>query len=500
MKLNTMKPHLLFVPLAMMLLNGCVSQDYLDHKANADQVQKQMEDARSKNATPLGTVQYLTKPPALATPIKQDKAPKWLQQEVRIKANQLPLSLVLSMLVQGTNVEVSFDPDVNPNTPITVNTRASRKSILNLISSLTHYGLTPEQDSLTVGYYQTETFVLTIPSGANSAQQGSQSEESSSDDEGDTSTTKVDGQYITTVYNNTEITTEIAKAVEAVLKDESEDDGDELVGDVRVVPGLTAITVRTTPSRMAQVRRLVDTYQAELTKQVFLDIRVLEFRSNLGKDQGIDWNLVKDVGDGTLNFIIPGTSATSDLVSSSSGLAFQGTGKWDGTTAFIKALEQQGTVSTDTPIGVLTISSQPARISPTVKTPYLSDISTEVTDTTTSTSTTRGNVVEGIDMMVNTNVKDDFVWIRTAGKLTKSAGDSTETIDDARLRFISTRSADLSFTNKLRYGQTVIIGSVKQQTQTANKSSSFGFDGLGSQVSGQETVETLILLTPRRVK
>ncbi|WP_273692418.1 hypothetical protein [Vibrio parahaemolyticus] len=59
---------------------------------------------------------------------QQDKAPKWLQQEVRIKANQLPLSLVLSMLVQGTNVEVSFDPDVNPNTPITVNTapRASR--------------------------------------------------------------------------------------------------------------------------------------------------------------------------------------------------------------------------------------------------------------------------------------------------------------------------------------------------------------------------------------
>ncbi|MDF4350683.1 type II and III secretion system protein, partial [Vibrio parahaemolyticus] len=109
MKLNTKKPQLLLVPLSMMLLNGCVSQDYLDHKANADQVQKQMEDARSNNATPLGNVQYLTKPPALATPIKQDKAPKWLQQEVRIKANQLPLSLVLSMLVQGTNVEVSFD-------------------------------------------------------------------------------------------------------------------------------------------------------------------------------------------------------------------------------------------------------------------------------------------------------------------------------------------------------------------------------------------------------
>ncbi len=255
-----MKPHWIMVPITMMLINGCVSQDYLDHKANADGIQDTMEQARADNTAALGNVQYLTKPPALPVPIKNDESPAWLQQEVRLKAEHLPLSMVLSMLLEGSDVDVSFDPDVNPNTPI----------------------------------------------------------------------------------------------------------------------------------------------------------------------------------------------------------------------------------------GLLTISSQPARISQTVKTPYLSDISTEVTDTTTSTSTTRGNVVEGIDMMVNANVKDDFVWIRTAGKLTKIAGDSTEVIDDATLRFISTRSADLSFTNKLRYGQTVVIGSVKQQTQTANKSSSFGWDGLGSQVSGQETVETLM--------
>ncbi len=494
-----MKFPVLLLPFAAMLLNGCVSQDYLDHKANADDIQQQMDNARSENVTPLGNVQYLTKPPALTTPIARDDSPLWLQQEVRIKANRLPLSLVLAQLLEGTLVDVTFDPDVNPNTPITLNTKAKRQSVLNLISSLTHYGLTPGQHALTVGYYQTETFTLTIPSGTITAQQGSQGE-ASSDDEEDASSTKVDGQYITTGYNDTEITQEVASAITAVLKDETAENDDELIGSVQVVPGLTAITVRTTPSRMAQVRRVVETYQAELVKQVFLDIRILEFRSNLGKDQGIDWNLVKDVGDGTLNFVIPGTSATSDLVSAGSGLAFQGAGKWDGTTAFIKALEQQGTVSTDTPIGILTVSAQPSRISQDLTTPYLSDISTDVTDTTTSTSTTRGKVVEGIDMMVNTNVKDDFVWIRTAGKLTKIAGDATEEVDDAKLRFISTRSANLAFTNKLRYGQTVVIGSVKQQTQTANKTSSFGWDGFGSQVSGQETVETLILLTPRRVK
>ncbi|WP_349292942.1 type II and III secretion system protein [Vibrio sp. ED002] len=493
-----MKPAYFILLMFSVVMTGCVSQDYLDRKENAKHIQNTMDTARNKASTPLGNVQYLSKPPALPTPIKKDTSPPWLQQKVRVKADRLPLSLVLSRLLSGTEVDISFDPDVDPNRPVTINSEASRKSILNLLSSVTQYGLTPEEKKLTVGFYQTETFVLTLPSGVYSGQQGSQSESSGSAQEGES--TKVDGQYITTGYNEVDVVSEVADALKAVLNDESEDDGEQLVGSVKVVPGLTAITVRTTPSRMAQVHRVVAAYQKELEKQVLLDVRVLEFRSNLGKDQGIDWDLVKDVGDGTLNFIIPGTSTTSGLISSGSGLAFQGSGKWDGTTAFIKALEQQGTVSTDTPISVLTLSAQPARISQTVDTPYLSDISTDITDTTTSTSTTRGNVVEGIDMMVNTNVKGDFVWIRTAGKLTKIAGDSTEVVNEATLRFISTRSADLSFTNKLRYGQTVVIGSVKQQTQTANKSSSFGIDGLGSQASGQETVETLVLLTPRRVK
>lgn len=490
-----MNPILITIPLLLML-SGCISQDYLDRKENADSTQANMEQARGETSTPLGNVRYLSKPPANPTPIERDTSPEWLQERVRLKADQLPLSLVLSMLLDGTEIEVAFDPDVNPNTPVTVNAEASRQSLLNRIGSATQYGLSPQDKILKVGYYQSETFTLTLPPGATSGQQGSDSDSGGSGEDGES---KAAGQYLITTYDSIDVVTEIAEAVEAVLIDEKDDD-DNLVGSVKVVPGLTALTVRTTPSRMAQARRVIAAYQAELEKQVLLDVRILEFRSNLGKDQGIDWNLMRDVGDGTLSFIIPGSSSSSSLISGGSGLAFQGTGKWDGTTAFIKALEQQGTVSTDTPISVLTLNAKAARISQTVDTPYLSDISTEVTDTTTSTSTTRGNVVEGIDMMVNTHVSDDFVWIRTAGKLTKIAGDTTEDINDATLRFISTRSADLSFTNKLRYGQTVVIGSVKQQTQAAKKSSSFGLDWLGSQLSGQETVETLVLLTPRRVK
>ncbi|EKO3821470.1 type II and III secretion system protein [Vibrio harveyi] len=493
-----MKKTTIYLSLAITMLNGCVSQDYRDTKAEALATQQQMDQARETQASPLGNVSFLSKPPAIPTPIKRDDSPAWLKETVRLKATQLPLSLVLTKLFKGTGIDVVFDPDANPNAPVTINMDASRKSIINILTSITRYAITTEGETVRVGYYQSDTFALDIPSGKYSGQQGGKGEQSGSDAENGGA--KVTGQYLTTTYDNVDIVEQVANAMKAILIDEQSDDEEKLVGSVKVVPGLSAITVRTTPSRMAQVRQLVDTYQAKLNDQVLLEALILEFRSNLGKDQGIDWNLLKNVGNGSLKFIIPGTSTASNIISGSSGLAFTGRGKWDGTTAFIKALEQQGTVSTSTPINILTLSSQPAHIAQTLTTPYLSDISKDVTDTTTSTSTTRGKVKEGIDMMVNTNVKDNFVWIRTTGKLTKIAGDYTDVIDNAKLRFISTRDADLSFTNKVRYGQTVVLGSIKQQTKTANKSSSFGLDGLGSQASGHETVETLVLLTPRRVK
>ncbi|TKF94372.1 type II and III secretion system protein, partial [Vibrio sp. F13] len=254
-----MNPILMTIPLLLML-SGCISQDYLDRKENAESVQASMDQARSEASTPLGNVRYLSKPPANPTPIERNTAPEWLQERVRLKAESLPLSLVLSMLLDGTEIEVAFDPDVNPNTPVTLNAEASRQSLLNRIGSATRYGLTPQDKTLKVGYYQSETFTLTLPPGAMSGQQGSESESSGSGEEDDT---QAAGQYLITTYDSVEVVKEVAGAVEAVLTDENESD-DTLVGSVKVVPGLTALTVRTTPSRMAQARRVIASYQAEL--------------------------------------------------------------------------------------------------------------------------------------------------------------------------------------------------------------------------------------------
>lgn len=475
------------------LLQGCVSQSYVDNKAKANKTHQQIDAV-----TPTGSltnVEQISRPPINTTPIKKEKTIHWLNNTVNINVASLPLSLVLDTVMKGTSTQIIYANDVQANTLVSLHADTTRQNILNVLANQTGYGLVPSENTLSVQRYLTETFMIDLPTGSVTSQQGSQGETTGTGKE-----TKVAGQFISVSTENQNVFQEISDAIKVVLKSESKDnkqgESDKLIGDVHAIPSMGGITVRTTPSRMAQVRQVVQRFQQELSKQVLLDITVLEFRSNLGKDQGIDWQLLKNVGSGSLKFLIPGTTATA--TGNPAGLAFTGTGKWDGTTAFIKALEEQGTVSTQTPISMLTISGQPARISQTVTTPYLSNISTEVTETSTSTSTTRDKVVEGVDMMVSAKVQKEDVWLRITGKLTKIAGDTSETINNATLRFIKTRSADLSFTNKLRYGQTVVIGSIKQQSTGADKSSNFGIDGLGMQSTKNETIETLVLLTPRR--
>ena len=479
-------------------LTGCVSQNYTDTKNDADKVHQKIN--QHSQVAYSSQVQSISRPPISTVPLVVKQRIPWLEEPVSIKANDMPLSMVISQVLngakyQGKNIKVWFDGDVNPNKRVTLSFKSSREDVLNLIARQTRYGITPTTNKLAINRFESETFVINIPAGTYSGQLGSQGSAVSA---GSGSVNpRIEGQYLNTTFKDIDVVTEISQGIKALLKDDNSDD-DELIGSVEVVPSLTSIAVRTTPDRMTQVRTLVASFQKQLSQQVAFDVRILEFRSNLGKERGVDWNILKNIGDGSLEFIIPGTNTISQ--GSAYGMAFKGSGKWDGTTAFIKALEKQGSVSTETPITALALSNQPARIAQTMTTPYLYEVTSEANDNVVTASVTRATQSEGVDMMITPKVMDDAVWLRIAGKFTKIVGDRSEVVYDATLRFLDTRESEINFTNKLLYGQTVVIGSIKQTSTTAEMSKNFGIDALGGEGTKSETVETLVLLTPRKVQ
>lgn len=468
-----------------MLLVGCSSQEFKDNQKKNDEIQQEI--ATRSTTIKNKKVDYITLPPVTQRTIVEKVDTAWLDTVVTVNVADMPLSIVIEEIMNGVGLPIWFSEEVEPNKVVSLNFSSTRLDVLNLLSRETGYGISAKDKRLEITKYVTETFSLNIPAGTYSAQIGSQGEASGDD------SARIEGQFLNIEYSEVNIVEEIADGIVKLLGGD-----DKAKNAVSTATSLSNITVRATPDQMMEVRNLIDNAQASLSKQVMLDIRVLEFKSNLGTERGIDWNIVRDTGDGLLQFFVPGTTTVSQGLGS--GLAFTGTGKWSGTESLIKVLEKQGSVSTETPITAMILNNQPAKITQQRVEPYISEASSESSEGVVSASVKRDKEVEGVDMMVVANVQRNHVWLRISGQLQKIVQREDKKVEDIALQFLTVQKSEITFANKLRYGQTYVIASIKQTSRLAESSKSFWtplFGGTGSQT---DTIETLVLLTPRKVE
>ncbi|MFA0519608.1 hypothetical protein AB4501_21805 [Vibrio sp. 10N.222.55.E8] len=476
-----------WIPLLMgaLVLAGCASQEYQDNIKANQAVHQTIAD--KSTFTPKAKVTRIRKPPQsfalLATP-SQDNA--WMKEVITVNVSGMPLSVVLEEIMTGVDIPLFFGEGVDPNHTVTLNYSSARENVLNLLSRDVGYNIEYRAHRLEVSSTVTRTFSLNIPTGKMYGQLGSQGKQTKGE-------ATIEGQYLNVKYSDVDITTEVANDIKSLLG------GTEKANAaVSASVSLSTITVTATPDQMQKVETLIAHYQEELSKQVVLDVRVLEFRSNLGTERGVDWNVVRDTGSGLVKFFVPGTNTVSKQAGY--GVAFQGTGKWSGTEALIKVLEKQGSVSTQTPITAMVLNNQPARITQQTLEPYIYEASSESSEGVVSASVTRREEVEGVDFMATANVQPEYVWLRLSGQLQKITGRENKTVENIELGFLTKQKSEITFANKLRYGQTYVIASVKQHSKLAEKTKNFWSDWLGGTGSQNTSVETLVLLTPRKVK
>lgn len=492
------------IALTLSLL-GCEAlglNEYDKRNQESDAVLARIEQSRSDSPA---KVERIEQPPVRLSPITRQTETDYLSKTVRLStpSSGLPLNMVLSDVLSPFDKHAWFGAGINPNARVQLDRNGRVSDLLNDIERQLQVGFTPSGDTLKVERFVSRTFELELPPGMISDQIGSSdSSEGSSGGDEDGGSAKVDGQYVTLSSSDVDVFGEVALGVRALLQldpDLSGEDSDEdtLVGSVQAVPSLSRLVVRTTPGRMREIADFVAQSKASLTRQVALEVQVLEFRSNLGHDRGIDWNLVRDIGgDNSLSFFIPGTNLVSGT--SSPGLAFTGGGKWSGSTALINALNQQGQVSTETPITILVQNHQTNHITQERIIEFVENISSDSDEGVITTDTERGKRSEGVDFIVVPNIQRDHVYLRTSGMLTKIESLEQQEVGGETLIFPQMREAKINFANKLKYGQTIVIASVSQVDTTTEESTFLGIPFLGGNSAVKQRVDTLVLLTPRR--
>ncbi len=479
-----MKKPLIISMLLTVALVGCASQEYKDIKTYHESISQEITDKTTFEKP--NKVTRIKKPPQRFTPIEAPIEMTWLDEPITVNARQMPFSVVLEEIMAGVDVPLFFAENVDPNKAATLNFSSSRRNVLNALSRDVGFGITASDGRLDITATITKTFSINLPTGKMSAQIGSQG--SAGEQEG-----RIEGQFLNIGYQDVDIISEIANDVRNVLG------GDDAAKNaVTASSNMSAITVTTSPDKMQTVEHLIEHYQKELSKQVLLDVRIVEFFSDVGTERGVNWNLVYDSGEGIVKFFVPGTNTLSKQAGY--GMAFEGTGKWSGSEALIKVLEQQGSVSSETPVTYMVSNNQPARITQQRDVPYLYEVSSNSNENTVSTGVTRKTEVEGVDFMVTANVQSDYVSLRMSGQLQKITKEETKKVENIDLGFLTTQKSEITFANKLRYGQTYVIASVKQQTKTAEETKNFFSTLFGGTGSKNETIETLVLLTPRKVQ
>ena len=178
-----------------------------------------------------------------------------------------------------------------------------------------------------------------------------------------------------------------------------------------------SVTVTDTPQILERIESFIAAQNENLSRQVVVNVKVLSVDLNDSDDYGINLNTLYSSLNGNFGFGLSNayTTGTGDSNLALKVLGTAGTGvsgnapikAWQGTSAILSALSQQGHVSQVTSAALMTLNQQAAPLQVGSQTAYLQSSATTITATVGSTTTlTPGMFTTGFSMSIVPNILD----------------------------------------------------------------------------------------------
>lgn len=329
------------------------------------------------------------------------------------------------------------------------------------------------ENLVTIFYVDTKTFRLyaipsvtdmtsVVSSGTTSAAGVSNSGSGNSGSGGGISGNSGSSQS-TGVTINTDITKDIGNSVQSMLTPS--------VGRMSMSSSTGTMTVTDTPEVLARVGDFLNGENSNITKQVLLNVKVLSVTLTDKDDLGIDWNLVYTAVNGKWGIGWKNVTQADAAAVQGSVSILDTSNQWAGSNLLVKALAQQGRVSTITSPSVTTLNLQPVPVQVARQTSYLASIQTTNTaDVGSTTSLTPGTVTSGFNMNLLPYVMPGKeLLLRYSINLSSlkqirqvSSGDNTIEIPEVDNRIFSQMV-------KLRSGETLVLSGFEQSVDNGSK-------------------------------
>jgi type IVB pilus formation R64 PilN family outer membrane protein len=440
----------------------------------------------------------------------QDPQTAWLGKKINVQAQELPLDLVLSRLLRNTGANVNFQTGMNSTLPITMSYYGTLKGALDRIASMTNTAYRVKGKQVYWEAFVTRTYDVSFMPGTSSYSVGKTSGGSG----GSSGSTAASGTVVNTQLGNNEYSNlqgqlSLWKDLAAALGELKSPQGKVVVSE-----STTTVTVYDHPSNVAAITNYVNQLNRDLSRQVMLEVQVLQITLNKNFAFGINWNTVQHY----LNTSIAegGTLATASNVSgvvtngaTATALSMLSIGSTN-TSTLIQALGQQGRVSVVTQPRVVTMNNQVAEVLITRDTAYLQSVSTTITGTsgTATTSLTPGVVTDGLTLHLLPKIQENNVYLQISTTLVTltslntvnnkgtAAGKQDDTADFEQIQIPTLTQQQFNQRTIISSGSTLVVTGFQQLNNQTNRAQYFGIQLLGGRGAEKQNTQTIVLITP----
>ena len=430
---------------------------------------------------------------------------------VVLHTHELPLDVALSMVIDQMPQRpgLSF---ANPGTrlrPVTVSYQGILKDLLPQLEAQTGLAVSLEEGTLVWRDRITRVFeVARLPGqrrfkiGNDSQQTGnSQSASSGSSQSGqsavanDSAGLRNDTQFVLGESGDGDMWRVLEQSLEAIMGD---------TGRLKIQPMMASVIATGSPTQVREVGQVIEVLNRQLSRQVHLDIKVVQVVLDREEALGIDWQAVRStvqttaaLGGQMVNLegtLSPGLVSLQLLKTS---------GKYAGSEILIKALQSQGRVKIVTEPQVMALNYQVIEQRWVKETVYLASTSAgsgSGYDSGGQVGINPGTVTEGITLLIQPNIGTDHVLLHTS--ITIANLEALPTIESAG-QTIQTPILSKSVFNeqtRARDGETLVISGLRQVSHVSDQAQPYGLNWLAGNSTKQEVIETVLLVTPRLVR
>lgn len=265
-----------------------------------------------------------------------------------------------------------------------------------------------------------------------------------------------------------------------------------------------AIAVTDTPAVLDRVGAYITALNAQLTRQVVIDVKVYSVDVTNTESYGINWQLVWQSLAGNYQISTSLGGQTNPAAGGVSLGVIDESSQWAGSQMLLKALSQQGDVSIKTSAAVATLSNQPVPVQVAEETSYLAQAQSNlVANAGSSTTLTPGKVVTGFSMnLLPVVLTGNEVLLQMQINLSNLRGIREITSAGTRIEVPDVDARHFLQRVKLTSGSTLVLGGFEQE-QVTTSNQGIGdprFTLLGGSRNGSRKRTVMVVtLTPRVV-